>query len=67
MSQQLNRQYAPLLPFNESLYERFQMYDNVSYVRDITLIDEDSLKLHQPSMIKYFRCDLGSAVPIGGD
>lgn len=67
MNNTSQRQYAPLLPYSETIFDNFKIYDAVRYKVNINMIDKDSIMLHQASMIKYYRCENVAPVPIGGD
>ena len=60
------RKYTPLLPFNDLAVDHFIIYDNVTYVRDLT-ITEFGQVMHNPNMIKYYTTADVEPVKIGGD
>lgn len=61
------KKYTPLLPYDDTKADNFSIYDNVEYVRDMTLVDEDPLKIHYTNMVKYYRVDTSTPARIGGD
>ena len=58
--------YTPILPFNDLAVDHFIIYDNVTYIRDLT-ITEFGQVMHNPNMIKYYTTADAKPVKIGGD
>ena len=60
--------FAPVLPYDNSGFDNFIIYTPTSFTRDLSIAEDDEpLKLHNPNMIKYFRCESAEPVKIGGD
>ncbi|MBO4782299.1 MAG: hypothetical protein IK014_00715 [Lachnospiraceae bacterium] len=65
----MKKEYAPILPFDGSQTDKFEMYDNADYRFGIDMYkDEKPVKLHHNSMIKYYSCKMeDKPVRLGGD
>ena len=60
--------FAPVLPFDGRGFDNFKIYTPTSYTRDLTIAEDDNpLKMHNPNMIKYFRCETAEPIKLGGD
>jgi len=60
--------YTPILPFDSTGFDNFQIYTPTTYTRDLSIAEDDNpLKMHNPNMIKYFRCESVEPVKVGGD
>lgn len=58
---------SPILPFDSTFGENFQIYGVTKYVRNLALCGDDCVRKESGNVVKYFRCDTTEAVPIGGD
>ncbi len=47
---------APVKPFEESVWDRWSMYDNMPYVWDPDLGDTKRFTLESGNIIKAYRC-----------
>lgn len=59
--------YTPILPFDITIGEDFEMYQNFTYRRDLSLFDNDEQKMERGNVIHGYRCNFQEARPIGGD
>ncbi|MBO4496885.1 MAG: hypothetical protein IJL07_12245 [Lachnospiraceae bacterium] len=60
--------FAPILPFDQTGFDNFIIYNPTGYTRDLSISEDDEpLKMHNPNMIKYFRCENTEPIKIGGD
>ncbi|MBE5963222.1 MAG: hypothetical protein E7256_17880 [Lachnospiraceae bacterium] len=66
-SNQNTKDYAPILPFDRTLSEDFSMYQSFPYIRDITLITDQSIRLESGNVYKFYRIAVQDACLIGGD
>lgn len=62
-----NTAYSPVLPFDCTYGEHFMIYDNMTYVRDLDLCDEESIRMLSGNIFKYFTCNMMNACKVGGD
>ena len=60
------KEYTPILPFNDLAKDHFVIYNNVTYVRDLTLTECGPMK-HNPNMIKYYTTCNAEPIKLGGD
>ncbi len=68
MSEAAITKYSPILPYDCTGFDNFIIYTPVGYTRDLSISeDDDPLKMHNPNMIKYYRCESTEPVKIGGD
>ena len=61
------KKYTPIQPFNIMIGEDFSMYENPTYHRDLTLFDQDEVKMERGNVISQFRCNFEKPRMIGGD
>lgn len=61
------KQFTPILPFQDTMNDNFIIYDNTTYVRDIELAEDRFIMMHNPNMIKYYTTQDVKPVKIGGD
>ena len=59
--------FTPILPFDVTVGEKFEMYQNFTYQRDISLFDNDEQMMERGNVIHAYRCTFQDARPIGGD
>lgn len=59
--------FAPILPFEDSVLDGFQIYDAVKYTRDVDLAKDSDISSHSPNMIKYYSTLNSEPIKIGGD
>ncbi len=45
-------------PYDTALENSFVMYDNMPYIRDASICNEEHLGLFGGNIIKYYRCNL---------
>lgn len=62
-----DKKYAPLLPFDDTKNDSFKIYNEIHYVRDASIMEDDPIMMTHPTMIKYFRCEDTEPVKLGGD
>lgn len=62
-----DKQFNPILPFDVTYGEFMDMYDNMTYHRDLSLCDETSIRLESGNILKYFRCATVEPAKIGGE
>lgn len=43
-------------PYDSTLEDTFPMYDNMPYIRDISICNQEYLGLLSGNIIKYYRC-----------
>lgn len=68
MSDPKSTDYMPILPYDSTGFDNFQIYTIKTYTRDLEIAEPvNPLKLHNPNMIKYYRCENIEPVKIGGD
>lgn len=51
-------------PYDSSLEENINMYDNMPYHRDINYCNQDNLGLISGNIIKFYRCKLVETITI---
>lgn len=66
-SNQTSKDYTPLLPFDRTLNENFTMYQSLPYIRDITLITDNCIRLESGNVYKFYRTSPQDACLVGGD
>lgn len=63
-----DKKYSPLLPFDGTQMDNFQIYDNVKYTCKLDLRKENIITMHNENMVKYYECLADQApVKIGGN
>lgn len=68
MSNETTKKFTPILPFDSTGFDNFQIYTITTYTRDLEIAEPiNPIKLHNPNMIKYYRCEDVEPVKIGGD
>lgn len=48
-------------PYDSSMELRTTFYDNVPYVRDIDLCNQEQIFLYRSKLFKYYRCKIGDS------
>lgn len=56
MSDDNEKQFAPLPPYDESLEESYNLYDKMPYELDINLCGRHGIKMNSGNLLKYYRC-----------
>lgn len=64
----MDKKYAPVLPFDGTEADNFEVYDKMTYNCKIDLYQSESpIKLHHSSMVKYYSCKYeNKPVRLGG-
>ena len=53
----MDKKYAPVLPFDGTATDNFQVYDNMKYNCKIDQYQTESpIKMHHSTMVKYYTC-----------
>lgn len=61
------KKFAPILPFEDTVLDNFQIYNSVRYTRDVDLAQDSDISKHSPNMIKYYTTLTKEPIKIGGD
>ena len=61
------KQYKPLPHYDPMLHEDFSMYDHPTYVRDLSLFDNNEVMLNRGNVIHFYECKTLKPKKIGGD
>lgn len=59
--------YTPILPYDVTAHEDFYMYDHATYVRDLSLFDNNERMMNRGNVIHFYNCKFGEPKKIGGD
>lgn len=60
-------EYVPILPFDGSYGHRTRMYDEMTYIRDSSLCNKDTVAMESGNVYKFYRCNIQEQKPVGGD
>ena len=53
----MKKEYTPLLPFDGTQNDKFEMYDKAEYKCRLDMYREEKpVKIHHNTMIKYYSC-----------
>lgn len=61
------KEYTPLLPYDNTISDNFTIYYPVHYVRDYNLIPPEKIAMESGNIIKYYRCNEEEPVLVGGN
>lgn len=50
--------HLSLRPYDKSLEDNLAMYDNMPYLRDATLCNEETIALISGNIVKGYRCNM---------
>lgn len=67
VSENIEKKYTPILPFDGTQMDNFQIYDNVKYTCKIDFQRENVISMKSGNMVKYYQCNNTEPVRIGGD
>ncbi len=59
--------FTPVSHFNAMPYEDFAMYDRATYVRDLSLFDNNEVMMNRGNIIRYYDCKAAKPKKVGGD
>lgn len=59
--------YTPILPYDATLGEHFNMYDNTTYHKDYNLCNKETIHKESGNVLKYHSCKVTEPCKIGGD
>ena len=62
-----SKEYTPILPYDVTLGEHFNIYDNSTYHKDINLCNKETIHKESGNVLKYFSCKITEPYKIGGD
>lgn len=62
-----SRKFSPLLPYDVTFGETLDMYDKMTYVRNVDVCNTGSVAMETGNVCKFFRCKSNSPIKIGGD
>lgn len=63
----LRPKYAPILPYNSTIGEKFVSYDNTKYIQDKALSDVNPIAKFSGNVLRFYRVNIESPKPVGGD
>lgn len=61
------KSYKPLPHYDPMLHEDFSMYERPTYIRDLTLFDNNEVMLNRGNVIHFYECNTLKPKKIGGD
>lgn len=61
------KNYKPILPYENTSYEDYSMYDNTRYVRDYNHIPPETIAMESGNVVRYYRCAAAEPVKVGGE
>lgn len=64
---QNNDAYSPILPFDITCGEHFQIYNNITYVQDKTLCGDEPIKMFSGNVLKFYTQRDIEPLKVGGD
>lgn len=62
-----SKEYTPILPYDVTLGEHFDMYDHKTYHKDNNMCNQDTVHKMSGNVVKHFSCKIAKPCKIGGD
>ena len=67
MTDSKEKNFNPLKPFDITFDEDASMYDNMPYVRDISLCNKESVRTESGNIFKFYTYTFKEPCEIGGE